>query len=220
MNTIKLLGIELDEDQVMSKVENRTKPSVFNERFFSDQLDELGELVARYATMGKEFKKEYIEYSRMYNALIKIDEWFKDHNSSENFGDDIVKVKKLVHAKTYYDKGTMFNTKFKDYVYIGGLYTVVEMYIIPFERVKYTYPDKSLLETMRRVSLDMCKPTLKDPDREYNNYNLPEDGNYGTSRAISPTHFALFVHNQDNPFANQISRMSQWRYILPDGSAI
>jgi hypothetical protein len=219
---ITLLGVELDEEEVMKKVTSDAKPHQFNSEFFTEQLETYAEEVERYSTLGKEFKKEFIDASRIYKALVKIDEWFRLYNYTDTYpSDKIVKVSKLVHIKLYDDMSKRIIKNYDDVVNLDGLYTVFEMYIIPFSLVSSSKnKDETYLETLRRVSMDMCKPLSSDPDRVYNTYGLPDDASYGTSRVISPTHFAVIVESQDNPIASRVTRNVSWRYVSPSGYAV
>lgn len=218
MGKITILGVEVDESLINKIIESGERDNVdFNSRFFSDKVNELQKVVDNLSKAGKDFKKDYIEMKRLYDGLFKINEWFSEYNYTDKYPTDkVTKAKRLVQIKTNIPNYNVIDSKYFVKMDGTGLFAVVEFYIIPFSLVDNSF-DRTI-DCLRDVSLKTGGRDIYGSFR--NPFNLPEDGMYGSSRAINQKLFAVVVQNQESPIAKYLERNISWRYMASDGAAV
>lgn len=217
MAKITILGVEVDEDKLMSVVQkSKKKNENFNEQFFSDKLEELKQSVEGFSKAGVEFKKDYITAKRMYDQLSKVNEWFSEYCYQEHEPKNaVLRTKRMIHVHSRIENFKQIGEQLCVMVDGFGLFALVDLYIIPFSLVDCNF--SSQLDCLRNVSL---VTNFSNPDRIENPFNLPDDGLYGSSRPITTEHFAVVVNDVNNPICKYLEKNTSWRYVSSDGSSL
>ena len=216
MSKVTILGVEVDESKLQSIIQksNKSNPN-FDGKNFSEKLEELGRAVESFSKAGPEFKKDYINAKRMYDQLSKVNTWFSEYCFEDKTSDEILSVKKMIHVHSRIENFKELGEEHCVMVDGFGLFALIDLYIIPFSKVDCNY--SSQLECLRNVSL---VTNFTNENNIENPFNLPSNGMYGSSRAISTDHFAVIIKNQNNPIHKYLERNTSWRYVSSDGSSL
>lgn len=210
----KKLFEELTEEEVNELTKVEYDPSTFKYA-----LESMEKEIEMYKELGSDFKAEYREANRMYVALKHINDWMITYNSKNDIdSDEVQRIKSVVRLHVYFDPIAIKSRKFEDYEFCSGLFTCIDLLVIPLSMLgvdtSIQDPDKFMKHLKLKVKDFYLHPELRDS-------RLPNEVEaiYGSLRVINPTHCAVVVRNQDNPFVDNIYRSSNWRYIHKDGSA-
>lgn len=196
----------------------RTEMETFDVDLFDAQMLKAENEIKMYEMLGKDFSSERRSAQREFDSLVKISSWHKEFNANRDLTpSEITEVKRLVRVKSYVDPYELMASNFEDYTVISGIYTPMELYLIPIGLVNNGNDFEGELD--KKSVLDFMKDIARNVELS-GKITLPSDAILGSMKLINRSTIACVKRSESHPYSKAIRTIKNWEFITEGGWGI